>query len=140
MSNIKSISNFKFLIKMQNDKNNNFDLEERTAKSGEEIIKFAKKIPRDTITVPIINQLIKARTSVGANYCEADGAESGKDFRHKIAICKKEAKETKHWLRMVVVAVSELKEEARILWKETQELTLIFSSSIDTSKKKEKKE
>lgn len=123
---------------MQNDKNNDFDLEERTAKFGEEIINFSKKIPKSIITIPIINQLIRSGTSVGANYCEADGAESGKDFRHKIAICKKEAKETKHWLRMIAVAVSvsELKEEARTLWKEAQELTLIFSSSIDTSRKK----
>ena len=103
---------------MSNNKNNNFDLEERTAKFGEDIIKFAKKIPRNTITVSIINQLIKSGTSVGANYCEADGAESKKDFEHKIAICKKEAKETKHWLRMVATAVPELKEESRILWKE----------------------
>ena len=122
---------------MQND-NNNFDLEERTAKFGEEIIKFSKKIPKSIITIPIINQLIRSGTSVGANYCEADGAESGKDFRHKIAICKKEAKETKHWLRMIAVSVSELKEEARALWKEAQELTLIFSSSINTSRKKKK--
>lgn len=119
--------------------NNNFDLEERTAKFGEDIIKFAKKIPRNTITISIINQLIKAGTSVGANYCEADGAESKKDFEHKIAICKKEAKETKHWLRMVATAVPKLKEESRILWKEVQELTLIFSSSINSSKKKKVK-
>ncbi|MCK5084817.1 MAG: four helix bundle protein, partial [Candidatus Pacebacteria bacterium] len=81
---------------MSNNKNNNFDLEERTAEFGENIIKFAKKIPKNTITIPIITQLIKAGTSVGANYCEADGAESKKDFEHKMGICKKEAKETKH--------------------------------------------
>ncbi|MCK4592122.1 four helix bundle protein [Candidatus Parcubacteria bacterium] len=123
---------------MSNNKNNNFDLEERTAEFGENIIKFAKKIPKNTITIPIITQLIKAGTSVGANYCEADGAESKKDFEHKMGICKKEAKETKHWLRMVATAVSELKEESRKLWKEAQELTLIFSSSINSSKKKRK--
>ena len=123
---------------MSNNKNNNFDLEERTAEFGENIIKFAKKIPKNTITIPIITQLIKAGTSVGANYCEADGAESKKDFEHKMGICKKEAKEVKHWLRMVATAVSELKEESRKLWKEAQELTLIFSSSINSSKKKRK--
>jgi len=137
------ISNSKYQIsnqyQMPNNKNKNFDLEERTAKFGEDIIKFAKKIPRNTITIPIINQLIKAGTSVGANYCEADGAESKKDFEHKMGICKKEAKETKHWLRMVATAVPELKEESRKLWKEAQELTLIFSSSINSSKKKEDK-
>ena len=124
---------------MSNDKNNNFDLEERTAKFGEEIIKFAKRISGNTITTPIINQLIKSGTSVGANYCEADGAESKRDFEHKMGICKKEAKETKHWLRMVATAVPELKDESRKLWKEAQELTLIFSSSINSSKKKKVK-
>ena len=92
-----------------------YDLEERTAKFGEDIIKFAQKIPKNTITLPIISQLVRAGTSVGANYCEADDAELGKDFKHKIGICKKEARETKHWLRMVVVAEPELKDEVRRL-------------------------
>ena len=86
-----------------------YDLEERTAKFGENIIEFAKKIPKSVITIPLINQLIKAGTSVGSNYCEADCAESRKDFEHKLGISKKEAKETKHWLRMIAKAVPELK-------------------------------
>lgn len=73
-----------------------YDLEERTAKFGEDVIEFAKKIPKNVITIPIINQLIKAGTSVGGNYCEADCTESRKDFEHKLGICKKEAKESKH--------------------------------------------
>ncbi len=105
-----------------------YDLEERTARFGEEIIKFSKKIPKNTVTMSIINQLVKAGTSVGANYCEADDAESKKDFNHKIGICKKEARETKHWLRMTSVAVAELKDEARVLWQEAKELNLIFNS------------
>jgi four helix bundle protein len=115
-----------------------FDLEERTAKFGEEVIKFSKKIPRNSITLSIISQLIRSATSVGANYCEADDAESGKDFKHKIGICKKEARETKHWLRMIVVAVPELKEEARILWKEAKELNLIFNAIVNKINKKNK--
>lgn len=113
-----------------------YDLEERTAKFGEDILEFAKKIPLNPVTRPLIPQLVKAGTSVGANYCEADDAESKKDFRHKIGICKKEARETKHWLRMVVVAVSKLKEEARRLWKEAKELNLIFNAIVRSSKKK----
>ena len=66
-----------------------YDLEERTAKFAEEIIKFAKKIPVNRVTERIIPQLVGAGTSMGANYCEADDAESGKDFKHKIGICKK---------------------------------------------------
>jgi four helix bundle protein len=105
-----------------------YDLEERTAKFGEDVIKFCNKIPQTAITKPLINQLIKCATSIGANYCEADDAESGKDFKHKIGICKKEARETKHFLRMVIIAVPEFQEKAKILWQEAKELNLIFNS------------
>ena len=112
-----------------------YNLEERTAKLGEEIIKFAKKISKNAITSPLITQLIKAGTSIGANYCEADDAESKKDFQHKIGICKKEARETKHWLKMIAVSNPELKKEARRLWTEAKELNLIFNAIIYSSKK-----
>ena len=72
---------------------NKFDLEERTAKFGEEIILFCKSLKQDVITRPLINQLIRSGTSIGANYCEANNASSKKDFRNKIFICKKEAQE-----------------------------------------------
>jgi len=123
---------------MSNDQvsKSKYDLEERTAKFGEEVIKFTKKIPRKVDTLPLIGQLVRAGTSVGANYCEADDAESKQDFKHKLGICKKEARETKHWLRMIVVAESNLTEEARILWQEAKELNLIFNSI--TNKLKEK--
>jgi len=113
----------------------NYDLEERTARFGEEIIKFIKIISRNDINKPLINQIIRSATSVGANYMEADGAESGKDFKHKIAICKKEAKETKHWLHMIAVATPEKIEECRMLWKEAHELTLIFSAILRVKRK-----
>ena len=121
---------------MSNDKPQKFDLEKRTAKFGEDIIEFAKKIPPISITLPLITQLVKAGTSVGANYCEADCAETKKDFEHKIGICKKESKETKHWLRMIAKAVPELKDESREHWKEANELNLIFSSIVNKSRKK----
>ena len=108
--------------------NPKYDLEERTAKFGEEIINFCRSLPLNDITRPIINQLVKCGTSVGANYCEADDAESGKDFKHKIGICKKESRESKHFLRMSAVAVPEKKDEARILWTEAKELNLIFNT------------
>ena len=115
-----------------------YNLEERTALFGENIIEFCKSIKQDNINKSILNQLIRSGTSIGANYCEADGAESGKDFRHKIAICKKEAKETKHWLRMLTKTNPEKLIECRILWKETQELTLIFSSILLPKSKNKK--
>jgi four helix bundle protein len=121
---------------LKKDTNKIYDLEERTAKFGEEIIRFVKSIKKDTITNPLISQIVRSATSVGANYVEADGAESKKDFMHKISICKKEAKETKHWLRMISTACPESKIKCRELWKECQELTLIFSSIVLSKKEK----
>lgn len=114
---------------MTNERNpKQYDLEERTAKFGEAVILFAKEIPKTVVTVPMISQLVRSGTSVGANYCEADDAESKKDFAHKIGICKKEARESKHWFRMIAVACPELTEECRNLWQEAKELNLIFNA------------
>jgi four helix bundle protein len=119
-------------------KDKKYDLEERTAKFGEDIIEFAKKVPKNVITLPLITQLIKAGTSVGSNYCEADCAESRKDFEHKLGICKKESKESKHWLRMIVKAVPELRDEAKRHWKEAIELQLIFIAIVKKSRSHQK--
>ncbi|MEK7633587.1 MAG: four helix bundle protein [Patescibacteria group bacterium] len=113
---------------MNNTQSPKYDLEERTARFGENIIKFCNKVPRSVITLPLINQLVKAGTSVGANYCEADDAESKDDFRHKIGIVKKECRESKHFIRMIVVAVPTLDNEAKTLSQEALELNLIFNS------------
>ena len=113
-----------------------YDLEERTAKFGEDIVALAKKAPKNAVTLPLISQLVRAGTSIGANYCEAIGASSGRDFRNKIYICKKEAQETKYWLRILAKADPAVREEARKLWKETQELTLIFSKIVSTMEKR----
>jgi four helix bundle protein len=114
---------------------NKYDLEERTAKLGERIIDFVKTLPKNTINNELIKQIVRSGTSIGANYVEADGAESKKDFRHKIAICKKESKETKHWLRMIARANPNRKDECKELWNEAQELTLIFSSILSPKKR-----
>jgi len=113
----------------------NYDLEERTAKFGENIIIFCRTIKQDIITKPIINQIIRSCTSVGANYCEANGASSKKDFKNKIYICKKEIQETKYWLRMILTAVPIKKDNAKQLWVEAQELTLIFGKILSTMRK-----
>lgn len=105
-----------------------FDLEERTAVFGETVIGLAKKIPKNPVTIPLISQLVRAGTSVGANYCEADDAVSKKDFKNKIGTCRKESRETKLWLRMIVAAEPECKAEARKLWQEAKELHLIFAA------------
>jgi len=104
-----------------------YDLAERTARFGEAVIDFANIIPRTAVTRRLIEQLVGCGTSVGANYCEADDAVSKKEFRLRCGTCKKEARETKYFLRMVVRAVPELKPQARQLWQEAKELHLIFA-------------
>lgn len=104
-----------------------FDLEERTAIFGEEIIEFLNILSKNSINSPLITQLVRSSTSIGANYMEANGAESKKDFIHKIYICKKESKETMHWLRMLAKSDRECSDKIRKLWQEAKELTLIFS-------------
>ncbi len=105
-----------------------FDLEERTAKFGEAAVRFAKGVRLTAVTNPIVAQLVRSATSIGANYCEADDAGSRKEFLYRISVCKRESRETKHWLRMLVAAAPELKEKARALWIEAKELHLIFAS------------
>ena len=78
-----------------------FDLEERTAVFGEAVIRFARNIPKNPVTIPLISQIVR---------------------------CRKEERETKLWLRMVAAAEPELKVEARTLWQEAKELHLIFAA------------
>jgi len=111
-------------------KETKYDLGERTAKFGEDIIKFLKKINQDSITRPLISQLIRSSTSIGANYCEADNASSRKEFFHRIGISRKETKETQHWLRMIKVAVDRHYDEIEHFECEVLELNKIFSSII----------
>jgi four helix bundle protein len=104
-----------------------YDLGERTVRFGEAVIDFAKAIPQTPVTRRLIEQLVGCGTSVAANYCEADDAVSKKEFRLRCGTCKKEARETKYFLRMVVRAVPELKPQARHLWQEAKEFHLIFA-------------
>ena len=110
-----------------------YDLEERTAKFGERIIELCKKVPKNAVTLPIIGQLVRSGTSIGANYCEANGASSKKDFKNKVFICKKESNETKYWLRMLAKTCEDVSSEARDLWKEAHEFLLIFSKIAKNS-------
>lgn len=103
-----------------------YNLEERTSKFGVSIIKFCKTLSLNTISKPIVSQIIRSGTSIGANYMEANNASSRKDFANKIFICKKESQETKHWLIMLATCFPERKDEIKLLWNETQELTMIF--------------
>jgi len=117
-----------------NNQQKKYDLEERTAQFGEDVITFCKSLKESAINRSLLSQIIRSATSVGANYMEADVAESKKDFQHKIGICKKESKETIHWIRMIVSANPETIEKCKILQKEAHELLLIFSAIIIKSR------
>ena len=82
-------------------------LEERTLNFSQSIITLCKKIPETAITKPLIVQLLRSATSVGANYAEANNAASRNDFRNKIFISKKEASETKYWLKILESSIIE---------------------------------
>jgi four helix bundle protein len=116
-----------WVIREEPEKNRVYDLEARTAQFGEAVIDFAKTIPQNPVNNRLISQLVGAGTSVGANYVEADDSVSKKDFLKSIGACRKEARETKHFLRMIARDVPELKLQARELWMEARELHLIFS-------------
>ena len=104
-----------------------FDLEERTARFGEDVIALLKEVPETRVTGRIIEQLVASAGSVGANYAEADDTVTRKDFRHKIGLCRKESRESKLWLRLLAKAHPPLRDKARALWREAKELNLIFS-------------
>ena len=110
-----------------------FDLEERTAVFSTKILDFCRTITINYLNENQIKQLIKSATSIGANYMEANGSDSKRDFKSKISICKKEAKETTYWLRILMNLFPNKKDELKILWTEAQELLLIFSAIIKNS-------
>jgi four helix bundle protein len=105
-----------------------FDLEERTAVFGESIERFSKKMPRDPSNNRLIDQLVGCGTSIGANYREANESVSKKDFLYSISRCVKESKETKYFLRLIAASEEQLVSEARQLYREANELHMIFAS------------
>lgn len=105
-----------------------YDLEERTALFGGQVIQLCKRIPRHPASDRIGGQLAGAGTSIGANYSEATERLSRRDFRAIISRCVKETKESRFFLRMLAAAEPKLKPECRKLYAEASELPLIFGS------------
>jgi len=114
-----------------NSMNSVFDLEERMSKFGENMVLFCRAVEVDYVSRPLVHQLTRSATSIGANYSEANNASSRKDFRNKAIIAKKEAQETKYWLRMLKPCYPDLLEALDSFWKEAHELTLILQSIIN---------
>ena len=107
-------------------------LEQRTIEFSEGIIKLCRKVTANNVSGPIINQLVRSGTSIGANYMEANNASSRKDFTNKIFICKKESEETKYWLKMLLSCCPIEKESTDILYNECHQLTMIFQKIVST--------
>lgn len=112
----------------ERDEANKFDLCERTARLGESVIDFVLLLNRNAITSPLISQLIRSATSIGLNYSEADEAGSRREFKYRISVCKRECRETKLSLRFLVRAISDVREQARPIWTEANELNRIFAA------------
>lgn len=112
-----------------------YDLEERTLELAKGIIKLCQKLPKNAINFKLIEQLIDASSSVGANYREANEKLSKKDFIHKMKITRKECKETTYWLELLKEANPNFKGEIEDFIMESQELRNIFTSIINKSNK-----
>ena len=111
---------------MDQNPNRKFDLGERTFEFSKRLIRFLKSLPKDPLLQTLILQAIRSGTSVGANYREADGSESKRDFIHKIMICKKEVKETLYWLGLIQEQVEANNLELEWLIDECKQLVRIF--------------
>jgi len=113
-----------------------YDLEERTFQFAKNVRKWMKKLPGTIANIEDSKQLVRASGSVGANYIEANESLSDKDFVFRVKICKKEAKETGYWLRLILETNENLVDEAigKSLLQESIEIKKIFSSIIIKSK------
>ena len=110
-----------------------YDLEERTFLFARDVRAFIKCLGRTLANIEDAKQLIRSSGSVGANYIEANEALSKKDFVLRIKICRKEAKESRYWLRLLEVAESENQRTREVLMQESQELTNIFGAILRKS-------
>jgi len=120
------------MTKIQNSKR--YDLEERTLKFAKRVRAFVKKLKKTIANIEDGRQLVKASGSVGGNYIEANEALSKKDFVMRIKICRKEAKESGYWLKLVDNEDdTELERERHELIQEATELTNIFGSILRKS-------
>lgn len=110
---------------MQNKK---YDLEDRTLKFAKDCIDLCRLFIRDTINIELVSQLIKASSSVGANYREANDSITKKDFYHRIGICRREAKESKYWLELLRHSNLRFSDKIEPLIDEALQLARIFAS------------
>jgi four helix bundle protein len=111
-----------------------YDLEERTFRFTQNVIALSNVVPKTLANIEMLKQVIRSSGSVGANYIEANEALSKKDFALRIKICRKEAKETLYWLRLLESkGEAELKMQQELI-QESTELTKIFGSIVEKVK------
>lgn len=113
-----------------NNRKSNFDLEQRTTDFAKKVVKICQAVPRNPINDRITGQLAGCSGSIGANYREANDALGKKDFISKLKTSRREAKETIHWLEILMVANPSFKEEIELLIKEATEYKNILSAII----------
>lgn len=117
-----------------------YDLEERLLEFSVKIIRIVEALPRSRTGNHIAKQLLRSGTSPYANHGEAQGAESSKDFIHKMRICLKELRESERWLKLIHrIPLIEPPEKMTAILNETEELIKIFVTSIRTAKSNCKK-
>jgi len=112
-----------------------YDIGERTFLFGVRVVRLVGQLPRTVAGYAIGRQVVRSGTSVGANVEEADAAESKRDFIHKMAIARKEAKETRFWLRIILETPLLDTSEVRALLQESEELIRILSTIIINARK-----
>lgn len=105
-----------------------FDLEERSFLFAKNVRAFTKNLPRSVASIEDTKQLVRSSGSVGANYIEANESVGKKDFLLRIRIARKEAKESKYWLRLIETHTTEAEKQRKTLEQEATELMLILSS------------
>jgi four helix bundle protein len=116
---------------MNNEKNNKYDLEERTYQFAKQTCEYVKGIKKLLTNMEYLRQLLDSSSSVGANYIEANEALSKKDFKMRIRICRKESKESAYWLRLIVETNDQqYVNEGKRLYQEAVELKKIFSAIL----------
>ncbi len=118
----------------QNKKSNKYDLEERTLGFAKNVIEFTKILPQTICKIELIKQLVRASGSVGANCIEANESLSRKDFAVRVKICRKECKESRHWLNLIETSGESYTEKKQMLINEATELMKIFGSIVEKTK------
>ena len=121
------------MSQISNPKQNKYDLEERCLNFAKRVNDYVNKLPRTIPNIENGKQLVRAAGSTGANYIEANEAMSKKDFRLRIKISKKEAKESRFWLNLSKPSQEEEKEKQALI-QEATELMKIFGSILENSK------